>query len=124
METDPMFAPAPPGTDHRVALAELVEAAASALQEVQVYNDVNDLPEDIISEDNGFPFTVALEDQIMQMWLWAEALRGKSHPISMLARCGRCRETFNPAGRADLIHLVREDGTECGGFGALLGEYK
>lgn len=35
--------------------------------------------------------------------------------ISYEARCSKCGETFCPADEDDLIHLVREDGEECGG---------
>lgn len=36
-------------------------------------------------------------------------------PVSYMATCSRCGETFVPADPADLIHLIREDGAECGG---------
>jgi hypothetical protein len=44
------------------------------------------------------------------------------------ATCTKCGETFNPnyfddAGRLDLEHYAREDGTECGGAGRLLGAW-
>lgn len=39
------------------------------------------------------------------------------------ARCERCRETFNPDDEEDLIHVQRDDGTECGGEGVITGEW-
>lgn len=39
------------------------------------------------------------------------------------AVCGKCGETFNPVDDDDTIHLVREDGTECGGQGTITGEW-
>lgn len=41
--------------------------------------------------------------------------------VSYEAVCTRCGDTFNPADEADLVHLERADGTECGGTGYLLG---
>jgi hypothetical protein len=43
--------------------------------------------------------------------------------ISYEARCTVDGETFIPADEEDLIHLVREDGTECGEQGILLGAW-
>jgi hypothetical protein len=39
------------------------------------------------------------------------------------AVCGKCGDTFNPGDEDDTIHLVREDGTECGGQGTITGEW-
>jgi len=35
--------------------------------------------------------------------------------IGWQARCGECGETFIPDGPADVTHLTREDGNDCGG---------
>lgn len=40
-------------------------------------------------------------------------------PVHLLATCTRCGESFVPADEQDLVHLVREDGEECGGRGEL-----
>lgn len=40
------------------------------------------------------------------------------------AKCGKCKETFNPADEDDTIHVAREDGSECGGQGVILGEWR
>lgn len=40
------------------------------------------------------------------------------------AQCGKCGETFNPHREDELEHYAREDGTECGGTGELLGEWR
>jgi len=39
------------------------------------------------------------------------------------AECGRCGETFVPADENDTVHLVREDGEECGGQGEITGTW-
>lgn len=39
------------------------------------------------------------------------------------ARCRKCKELFVPADEDDLIHLVKEDSSECGGEGEILGVY-
>lgn len=45
-------------------------------------------------------------------------------PIGREAYCPKCGETFNPAADSDRIHYIKEDGTECGGTGKLLGEWR
>ena len=37
------------------------------------------------------------------------------------ALCTKCDERFNPADEYDLTHIEKEDGTECGGRGVLMG---
>lgn len=44
-------------------------------------------------------------------------------PIGYEAKCGKCGETFNPAGPDDLVHIERLDGVPCGGQGELVGEW-
>lgn len=39
------------------------------------------------------------------------------------ARCTTCGETFNPHDESDLEHVVRDDGTDCGGDGVLVGSW-
>lgn len=48
-----------------------------------------------------------------------EETRRKELPVHLLATCTRCGESFVPADEQDLVHLVREDGEECGGRGEL-----
>jgi len=46
-------------------------------------------------------------------------------PIGHEARCGKCGETFTPMSQLeiDLVHIQREDGTECLGVGVLVGSW-
>lgn len=39
------------------------------------------------------------------------------------ARCTACGETFRPEDEDDLVHLAREDGSECLGRGLLTGRW-
>lgn len=39
------------------------------------------------------------------------------------AHCRRCGEVFVPADEDDLIHLIKEDGSDCGGTGVVAGEW-
>lgn len=39
------------------------------------------------------------------------------------AECRKCGETFNPSDVEDIIHVIREDGSFCGGTGDIQGEY-
>jgi len=39
------------------------------------------------------------------------------------AKCRKCDETFNPADEGDRVHLVRQDGEECGGVGDMVGRW-
>jgi hypothetical protein len=40
------------------------------------------------------------------------------------AECAKCGETFIPADEDDTIHIARADGTECGGQGVIIGEWR
>lgn len=40
------------------------------------------------------------------------------------AVCGKCGETFNPHDEDDTEHIARYDGTECGGQGEIVGEWR
>lgn len=46
-----------------------------------------------------------------------------SSRVMLEAVCGDCAETFVPADENDLEHAAREDGTECGGPGVIVGEW-
>lgn len=74
-DTSNPYAPAGDGANHHANLAALIEKAASALQEISVYWEVNDLPGDFTTPQTGFPFAVSLEDQCAGVWMWAEAMR-------------------------------------------------
>jgi hypothetical protein len=39
------------------------------------------------------------------------------------ATCARCEETFIPTDESDTEHIARMDGSECGGFGEITGEW-
>ena len=39
------------------------------------------------------------------------------------AVCRECKETFVPNDEDDTIHIAREDETECGGQGDIVGEW-
>jgi hypothetical protein len=44
-------------------------------------------------------------------------------PMGYVARCTKCGEGFVPDGEDDLVHIGREDGTECGGQGEMTGAW-
>lgn len=46
---------------------------------------------------------------------WAVADEPAFVAISWEARCSRCGEVFVPNDEDDLVHVVRDDGVECGG---------
>ena len=44
-------------------------------------------------------------------------------PNTLEAICWKCDETFVPADEMDTIHLVKADGTDCGGQGEITGNW-
>ena len=44
-------------------------------------------------------------------------VRYETEITHLLAECSKCGERFVPADEEDTVHLVRDDGTECGGQG-------
>jgi hypothetical protein len=46
-----------------------------------------------------------------------------TRPHLLEAKCRKCGETFNPADAQDTIHMIREDGSFCGGTGDIQGHY-
>lgn len=44
-------------------------------------------------------------------------------PVGYEALCLVCGESFNPGDENDLIHIRKDDETECGGQGIMVGEW-
>lgn len=104
--------PQPDGTtpaEHRANMVQLVTAAASALQAVSVYWEVNGLPGDWSTPETGYPFAQSLDEQAHAMWGWlAMVKRGGTPPwLDLGVQC------VNP----DHTHTttVDRDGTETDG---------
>jgi hypothetical protein len=48
----------------------------------------------------------------------------KCHYVAIEAICHKCGEHFNPNDMDDTEHISRNDGSECGGEGEILGGYR
>jgi hypothetical protein len=89
----------------------------------------------VVSTDLPVPYPPTTTEQAEAWVRWAESEIGVGwhpdtkgddlvtfSPVGIEATCA-CGETFNPADNRDTIHLVREDGEECGLYGVITNSW-